>query len=103
MRTKNVEVKFKFPVRVNEPDCNGDVYTEDVIISACKNSAGMPIIQRNESGEEVPVGVANKVWYENGYINVEGISWYGGTCEEVKFNDLNQISEMEIMSFGICK
>lgn len=103
MRVKNIEVAYRFPVMINEPDCNGNVYTENAFISACKNVTEIPIVQHNDNGENVVVGVANKLWYADGCINVEGIAWYGGFCEDVKFNDHNNICEMELKSIGICK
>lgn len=103
MRTEQVLVSFKFPAKAGEPDKNGNIYTEDAISKACEDACWLPIVQLDELGEGVPVGVANKVWYENGYINVDGIAWHGGTCENVKLDDLGRISDMTITSFSICK
>lgn len=51
MRCQQIEVKFRIPVRINEPDGNGNVYTEEAIKNACIGAAGQPIIQYDE--EEV--------------------------------------------------
>lgn len=103
MRTEDVQVSFKFQARAGEPDKNGNIYTEEAISKACENACGLPIIQLDDHDERVLIGVANRVWYDGEYINVDGIAWHGGTCENVKFDDLGRISDMTITSFSICK
>jgi len=101
MRCENIKVKFSIPIPINKPDSNGNIYTEEAVINAYKNINNFPIIKFNDKGEEVVVGVANKVDYSNGIVNVEGIIYYGGTEEIVKINDENKITSFEISSFGI--
>ena len=103
MRTEQVLVSFKFLAKAGEPDKNGNIYTEEAISKACDGASGSPIIQFDEHGGRTPIGVANRVWYEDGYINVDGVAWHGGTCENVKFDALNRINDMMITSFSICE
>lgn len=100
MRCKNLSVTFSIQVPVDEPDDNGNIYTEEAIIEACKNASGQPIEQYNEKGESVAVGVANKVEYSNGFIWVEGRVWHGGTSEIVDIID-GKVTSMRITGLGI--
>lgn len=41
MRTENVKISIELPVRFNEPDCNGVVYTKESWEEAIKSAKGM--------------------------------------------------------------
>ncbi len=103
MRCKNIDITYSIPVPINEPDGNGNMYTEEAIIKACEKSEGQPIIQYNSEGKEVPIGIARTVKYSNGFIWVEGTIWYGGTSESVLFDQQKQITDIKIVSFGLCE
>lgn len=102
MRCNNIEVTIKIPVKPNEPDENGTIYTENAIIEACEKANNLPIITYNEKGEQVPIGYANNVQYVDNYIVIEGYTYAGGTMDTVIL-DKNKVISMEVVGFGLCK
>jgi hypothetical protein len=103
MRCENIKISLEIPVRPNQPDCNGVIYTEDAIYNACKKGDDLPIVIRNIKGESVAVGTAKTIDYKNGTMLVEGYLFHSGTDEQVEFNDNKEIVSMEISAFGICE
>lgn len=103
MRCKNIQIKMSMPIRVNQPDLNGTVYTEEALRNAYDNCKNVPIISYDKNGEETIVGVVKNAVYNDGIVEVDGICLHGGTCEKVQFDDEKRISQMEITSFGITK
>ena len=102
MRCNNIKLTLSIPIRINEPDGNGNVYTEEAVINACKNAVNMPIVQYDSEGKEIPIGVATSVDYSNGFIWVEAKAWHGGTHDLVNQIIDKTITSMEILGFGIC-
>lgn len=101
VRTTNIKVSLEIPVPIDKPDKNGVIYTEDAIKKACENAKGLPIILYNSDNSTKTIGITDDVQYENGYILTTGTLRYGGTEEQVVFNDENKIMSMEIVGFGI--
>lgn len=110
MRCKNIKISLEIPVKVNEPDGNGIVYTEEVIKKACEKAGSKPIMQYNGNSHEkcgfpsIParqvIGVVDKAEYRDGKILVEGRAFYGGTEEQVDIKD-GKVVSMSITGFGI--
>lgn len=100
MRSKNIDVTLTIPVPINEPDENGNIYTEEAIKEACISAINCPLIQFDNEGNEVPIGIANDVRYSNGSIFVDAKVWYGGTNEFVEMLEDNKITSMKINSIG---
>ena len=84
-------------------DANGVVYEETAIKDACEeaNGSNLPIIRYNDSGDPVVIGVAKSVRYQNGYIDIEGSLFAGGTSEEIIFTSTKDVCEMTIESIGL--
>ncbi|MBU5331723.1 hypothetical protein KQI61_05900 [Anaerocolumna aminovalerica] len=93
---------MKMPVKLNETDENGIVYTEEAIKQSCENANGKPIVTYSEKGERI-IGVASDVRYEEGHILINGYLYAGGTIETVLFDNSKQVISMEIAGFGLCK
>ena len=103
MRTKNIEVKFRIPVPINEPDGNGVPYDTNAIKEACKDANERPMEIVKDNGEHVCIGIASKVYFidEDNCIEVDGVIWNGGTCEQADIVD-KIVKGMTITSFGLC-
>lgn len=106
MRTENIEVIFKIPILVDKPDCNGYIYSKEVIRNAYKNVKDIPIEIPNNDDWFIPIGVAQEVELiedENGmYITGVGLIWHGGTEENVEIFD-RKVTSLNITGIGIAK
>ena len=110
MRMSNIKVEFAIPINPNEPDLNGNIYTEEAIINSLESYKNAPIIIR-ENNEVIPVGVINKVhisWSEQPYIMCKGNIMFGGTdCSVIKShideNGIVVIDEFNITGVGISR
>jgi len=101
MRCDNVKVTLSIPVPIDKPDGNSVIYSEDAIRKACEKANGTPIIRFDDNGNEIPIGVANKVEYSNGFIWVDAVAFHGGTNELVEMLDNKKVTSMEIKGFSI--
>jgi tetrahydromethanopterin S-methyltransferase subunit F len=101
MRVKSIKISLEIPVPLNELDKNGVVYTEEAISKSCENTKNLPIIVYDRNNQAKVVGVAEFIKYKNGIILADGRLFFGGTEEEVFFDDSSRIISMEIGSFGI--
>ena len=101
MRCKNIKVKLSIPVPIDKPDGNGYTYSEDAIIKACENAINLPIIQVDNQGNDMVIGVAHDIQYVNGHIEVEGYVWYGGTCESIYKKGNESISHISLNAIGL--
>lgn len=110
MRTENIEVEFKIPIKLNEPDLNGNIYTEDAVLKSLSSYKNTPLIVKNSSDVQDVFGVISKATFDenescvicNGYI------LFGGTdCLVSKShrgeNGLLVIDEFTVTSVGISK
>lgn len=108
MRTKNVKFSMELPVRFNEPDCNGVIYTKESWEEAIKSAKGMPIEIINNDGSSTVIGVLENITMDcdnNVFIQVEGIKnilWHGVTSEDVVFTK-DKITNMGIKGVRITK
>lgn len=106
MRTENVKVTMEIPVRFNEPDRNGYVYTKESWEKAVKNAVNTPIEIINDDGTRAMVGVAQDVRLikkdDENIIFVSGTLMHGGTSEEVKYTK-DVITNVTLNSIGITK
>ena len=106
MRTENIEVTFKIPIPVNEPDLNGIIYSKEALKNAYKNVKNIPIEISNNDGERFPIGVAQEVELiedENGmYITGIGPIWHGGTDESAEIKD-GKVTSFKVNCIGIAK
>ena len=109
MNTNNIEVKISIPFRLNKPDNNGNIYTEDAIKNALKEFKSVPLVVEKGNSFEC-CGVINTlnrytqtdkeiIAHFNGYI------FNGGTNEDVEEWDRNTkiVSEFHINAIGIGK
>jgi hypothetical protein len=88
---------------VDEPDANGMKYTKESIANACEDASGIPITAYNANGEEVVIGVADNVLYEDGRINVGGRLFKFGTTEYIKQTyDLDLVTKCKFASITLC-
>jgi hypothetical protein len=78
------------------------MYSREAIIKACNESKNQPIEMYTKDGI-MPIGFANEVMFvdESDEIEVNGVIYNGGTCEEVDFTNY-LVSQMKITSFGFC-
>lgn len=100
MRCSNIQVTFKMPVPIDEPDGNFVVYKKEAVKKAVLESAsGLPI-----TFERIPIGIANDLRFveENGrcYIEGTGFIFYGGTEERVDIEN-KIVNSMNIVGVGI--
>ena len=106
MRSENIEVAFKIPIPVNEPDLNGIIYSKEAIRNAYKNINNIPIEIPNNDGERFPIGVAQEVKLienEDGmYITGVGLIWHGGTDESAEIKD-GKVTSFKVNGIGISK
>jgi hypothetical protein len=109
-----VEIHVKIPVPVNCAgsscdqklrfrDANGVVYQTGAIQDACEKASDIPIIRYQPDGKPDVIGVARSVeWNPDGFINVDGLLWFGGTSESgVVFDDRKNVTKMIITEIGL--
>lgn len=115
MRCLNIPFKAKLPVPVNsegneiyQTDCfcdaNDNIYEINAIRSACSETKNIPITRFDKDGKQTVIGIVTKMSYQDGFINVEGTMFGGGTNEEIIFSDKDHkgnIVSMDIESIGI--
>lgn len=113
MRCVGIEIHVKMPVPVNytgdvcgqKPlfrDANGVVYQIGAIQDACKKALDIPIIRYQPDGKTDVIGVARSVeWNPDGFIDVDGFLWFGGTSDDVIFDDRKNVTEMIITEIGL--
>lgn len=112
MRCEHIRIHVEIPVPINSDgtncykaecykDLNGVVYEVQAIKDACEEASELPIVRYNESGKAIPIGIANSIrWNEKGYIEVDGVLFFGGTNEEYIFSSTKDVVSMDIESFG---
>ena len=104
MRCSNIQVSFKIPVPINNPDGNGTVYTKEVVENSVNNlKCVIPIVMR-EGIVETVIGFVNKLEFieenEEYYIQGVGHIKHGGTEKKVNIQN-NTVISMEIVSVCI--
>ena len=110
MRVDNIKVEFKIPIKPNEPDLNGIVYSEEAIIKSLDSYKNSPVIISDCNGG-IPVGVIDKAfisWSEQPYVICNGYLMFGGTeCNIIKSHKDESgvvvIDEFEIVGVGISR
>jgi len=108
MRTSNIKVEFTIPIRPNEPDLNGNIYTEEAILKSLESYKNAPIIIRQQN-DAIPIGVINEAyvsWLEQPCVVCKGNIIFGGTdCTVIKSHtnedNVLVIDEFNITSVGI--
>lgn len=110
MRVKNIEVQFKIPIKLNEPDLNSNFYTEEAIRNSLDSYKNTPIVIRNANNEQEVCGVIYDAYLEEkeSYVICNGNIMFGGTdCLVSKShrgeNGLLVIDEFTIAAVGISK
>lgn len=113
MRCANIRIHAEIPVitdvsgdeaagRLDFRDCNDVAYSVEAIQEACAGASNLPIIQYDEQGEKKVVGAAHSIkWNPLGFIEVDGLMRFGGTCETVEFGKDNRVSSMEFSEVGL--
>lgn len=113
MRQEGIQVTFKIPIKFDEPDGNGVIYTRDSVEKSLESYRKAPILFTTSKVNEVKViGAVNDEpaildceLCEDGnhryYINVNGILRAGGSCEEC-FPINNTVKEYTVTAVGIC-
>ena len=108
MNTNNIEVKISIPFRLNRPDNNGNIYTENAIKNALKEFKSVPLVVEKGKSFEC-YGVINTL---NGYDQTDkeitahfsGIIFNGGISGYAEWDkDTKTVSEFHINEIGICK
>ena len=104
MRCSNIQVSFKIPVPINQPDGNGTIYTKKSVENAVNNlKCAIPIVMIDDISETV-IGFANKLEFaekdQEYYILGNGYIMHGGTEEKVDIQN-NMVTSMEIVCIGI--
>lgn len=114
MRCMCAEIHVKIPVPVNYAgdscdqklrfrDANGVVYQIGAIQDACEKASDIPIIRYQPDGNPDVIGVARSVeWNPDGFIDVDGLLWFGGTSESgVVFDNRKNVTKMIITEIGL--
>lgn len=103
MNSKYSEFSISFFPPIHEVDANGIKYTKEAVIDACEEADGLPVTAYNANGDEIVIGVADRVRYEDGRINVNGRLFRGGTTEYVKQTfDLDTVVKCKFASITLC-
>lgn len=114
MRTDNLKVKLTIPIPVGKPDCNGFIYSKEVVENAINNlHKNLPIIYRDNENEIEGIVIGNTTgnshivtWdSENQVCNVavDGVVYFGGTECIIKEMDNGVITDFEIVAIGVSK
>ena len=110
MRCAGIKIHAKIPVPTNSDgnniytvpcfrDCNDVVYQIDAIRDACDEAGSIPIIRYKDDGSSEVIGIAHSIqWNQDGFIEVDGILWFGGTSEEIIFDSVKDAISMTIES-----
>lgn len=113
MRSTGIQIHAKIPVLKNSDgdsvcqapyfrDGNNVVYQIEAIRGACGGAKNIPIIRYKADGTNEAIGVARAIeWNPDGFIEVSGVLWFGGTSEEVIFDSANSVVSMTIESVGL--
>lgn len=112
MRCESIDIQARMPVPINSngtgicktpcfKDANGVVYDVEAIKSACEEAKDLPIIRYSDDGNAVVIGVTKSIRYKDGYIEVDGTLFGGGTSEEIVFSSTKDVVEMNIESVGL--
>ena len=113
MRCVGIEIHVKMPVPGNytggfcdqKPrfrDANGVVYQIGAIQDACEKVSDIPIVRIQPDGKTDVIGVARSVeWNPDGFIDVDGFLWFGGTSDNVIFDDRENVTKMIITEIGL--
>ena len=104
MRCSNIQVSFKIPVPINQPNGNGIIYTKEAVENSVNNlKCIVPIVIR-EGIVETVIGFANKLKFieedQEYYLLGNGYIKHGGTEEKLDIQN-NMVTSMEIVSIGI--
>lgn len=109
MRVSNIKVEFSIPIKPNEPDLNGNVYTEEAIVNSLESYKNAPITIR-DGDNIIPVGVINDAYIswlkDNSCVVCKGNLMFGGTdCLVSKShrgdNGLLVVDEFTIVGVGV--
>lgn len=113
MRCEGIQINAKIPVEANQADKryavfplfrdgNDVIYEIEAIKNACKDTKDIPIIRYKEDGSSEAIGVAHSVsWNPTGFIEVDGVLWFGGTSEDVVFDSCHNVVSMNIEAIGL--
>lgn len=112
MRCESIDIHAKMPVPINSEgagickipcykDANGVVYEIEAVNSACAAAEDLPIIRYDDKGNTVVIGTVKSIRYEDGYVEMEGTLFGGGTSEEGIFSSTKNVVEMSIKSVGL--
>lgn len=112
MRCESIDIRAKMPVPVNSDgtgickipcfqDANGTVYEIEAVKLACEEAKDLPIIRYDNCGNAIIIGVTSSIRYKDGYVEVEGTLFGGGTSEEIIVSSTQDIVEMSIERVGL--
>ena len=112
MRCANIRIHAEIPILAETNDgasatgstfCdgNGVVYSVEAVRKACENIGNLPIIQCDEHGAEKVVGIAQSIrWNPHGFIEMDGLLFFGGTSETVEFGKDDRVISMKLTAVG---
>ena len=87
MRTNDIEVTMRIPLRVDTPDANGNIYTKGAVELGCHIFKGAPLVVIDEKNRQRTIGAIDKLEYveedDKCYAVASGSIASGGTCESV--------------------
>ena len=113
MRCTPVEFHARFPISENYDsgncdhgprfrDLNGVVYTIDAIKNSCKENTNVPVIQFQADGTPKTIGIVKSIkWDPEGFVEVNGVLRFGGTCEDVILDKTEIVIGMTITEIGL--
>ena len=113
MRCKNIKFTAALPIEIDIPDkktcvfphfkdANNIVYEVEAIKQACETAKDLPIIRYKDDGSAETIGVAESIcWNPTGFIEVNGVMWFGGSSEDVTLDSCNNVVHMSIQAIGI--
>ena len=110
MRCKNIEVTLKIPMALDKEDENGVYYSKEVVEDAIQIGQMLPFVFTTSYKDEDArlnlvksslFGQGQVFKYEDGFLYIDGVIRFGGTCESVDIDEnTKRIVDMEIVEIG---
>lgn len=97
MRCSNIEFIAKMPLP-QDADLNNIIYTKESLKTGFTQDTPIPLINENN----IIIGIVNNITFQEEdnkiYAIFKGVYTYGGTMEDVIFDDMKNVTNLQIKS-----
>ena len=101
MRVENIEVEFKMKLPVNEPDRNGNIFTEECWKNFKYGKGQVPIMFGNDPRKRTMIGYATDIVVDDEYnLRGKGTIFFGGVDGVAYDNDNKETIALDINAIG---